>query len=341
MTVQLRPALLGPLLAVVVLHVVTRASGIAWLALASAAALALPVTSLVLRPRLDRLQVQVVQPRRVAAGDRVEVELRVRNAGRTAAPACTWSCDHPGLGGLEAAVPALDAGREVRVQVEARAERRGVHHLGPAVLASTAPYGLLRWSCEVATGAHPLVVHPVTGAVRALRAEGSPTAADRSLPVAGAGTEVLGLRPWRQGDALRHLSARASARHGRPVVLERERESGPSLVVLAVGGGQGPVWEHAVSAAASLALAALREGRPPVLLADPPPARLDAVGVLDFFASVDEAGPPRPVDVQAAVRAAGRGGTLVLLAPPGAFEHTMAVRRAASAGGVRVEVLGA
>ncbi len=155
--------------------------------------------------------------------------------------------------------------------------------------------------------------------------------------MAGTGTEVLGLRPYRQGDSLRHISARASARHGRPVVLERERETGPSLVLLATGGGSGEGWERAVATAAALTLAAVREGTAPLLLADPAPVRLDATGVLDFFAGVDAAGPLRAEDLRTAAAACGPGGTLLLLAPAGATEQHARVR--AVAPGVRVQVL--
>ncbi len=362
MTVRPRPALLAPLFMALVLHLVTRASGISWLALLSAAALALPVASLVVRPRLDHLQVVPVLPARAVAGDEIELEVRVRNGGPSATPACEWLLEHPGLGplsgslpalapgapptqppaqppalsALAASIPALSPGQEVRLRLQVVARARGVHPSGVAQLGTTAPYGLLRWSRSCPGGQQPLIVHPAVNRVRDLPSEGSPTAADRSVAVAGSGTEVLGLRPWRQGDAMRHLSARASARHGRPVVLERETETGPSLVVLAVGGGRGPAWERSVSTAASLSLAALRDGRPPVLLADPAPTRLDHLGILDFFAGVDAAGPPTSEDLQAGLRAAGRGGTLMLLAPPGGFEHSQAVRRAAAAAGVQV-----
>lgn len=341
MTVRPRPAVLGALALAVLLHVLTRTSGVAWLALGSAGALALPVASLLMRPRLDALEVRLVLPHRVAAGDRVAVEVVATNLGRGPTPACEWSTDHPGLGPLAATLPALEPGATVRLPVTATADHRGVHPAGPVQLATTAPYGLLRWSVTRAGAEPALVVHPATQHRRELPADGATAVADRSVSAAGTGTEVLGLRPWRQGDAVRHLSARASARHGRPVVLERERETGPSLVLLAVGGGAGPAWERAVAHAASLVLAALRDGRPPVLLADPPPTRRDAVGLLDFFAGVDAAGPPRDADVRAALRAAGRGGTLLLLTPAGAGPDSEPLRRAAAAAGVRLEVVGA
>ncbi len=326
-----RLALLGALGTAALLNVLTRTSGITWLALGSAAALALPLTSVFLRPRLDRLSVTLLLPARVTAGDVVTAELRIRNGGSTSTPACRWQLDHPGLGKVEAHVPALAAGEETRLPLETQASQRGIHVPGAATVSTAAPYGMVLWTLELPVDARPLVVHPVTNGARGLRGEGSLTASDRSVPVAGAGTEVLGLRPWQQGDSARHVNARASARHGRPVVLERERDSGPSLVVLAVGGPSGPAWERAVSTAASRCLWALREGSPPVVV--PAPQRLDAVGLLDAFAGLDNRTSPAAEDIRRALQAAGRGGTMVLLSP-----HEQ-VRSAAAAAGVRLEVL--
>ena len=150
-------------------------------------------------------------------------------------------------------------------------------------------------------------MHPVTDPGGRPPIGGAATATNRSVPVPGSGLEVLDLRPWRPGDARREVSARASARHGRPVVLQRERDAGPALVVLAAGGGRGAAWERAVSAAASAALAALGAGHPPLVLADPPPGRIDSVGLLDFFAGLDEVGPLRGVDIRNAMHAGGAG----------------------------------
>ena len=338
MSVRPRPALLGCLVAAVVLHLLTRVSGVSWLALFSGGALALPVVSLLARPRYPQVSMRLDLPARVTVGELVEGFLVLEHTGRTATPAGTWVLHHPGLADLTGELPALRAGDTVRLPIAVVAQSRGVYAESVLEVASSAPFGVLAWQSHRQLQGR-VIVHPARLATRSLEAEGAPTAAEHSVPVAGHGAELLGLRPWRQGDALRHLSARATARHGRPVVLERERETGPSLVILAVGGGSGPSWERAVATAASLAVAALREGRPPVVVADVAPARIDAVGLLDFFAGVDSAGQPSGQDLGRALAACGAGGTLALLAPPGAMELHARVRTAASSAGVRVEVL--
>ncbi len=338
MSVRPRPALAGCLVAAIVLHLLTRVSGVSWLALFSGGALALPVVSVLARPRYSHLSVRLQLPARVTAGELVEGQLALEHTGRTPTPAGSWVLHHPGFAELSGDLPALRPGDRVLLPIAAVAQSRGVYAGSVLDLASSAPFGVLQWSSQLPLSER-VIVHPSLSSTRHLEAEGAPTAAEHSVPVPGHGAELLGLRPWRQGDALRHLSARATARHGRPVVLERERETGPSLVVLAVGGGSGASWERAVARAASLAVAALREGRPPVIVADVPPVRIDAVGLLDFFAGVDAVGNPTGQDVSRALAACGAGGTLALLAPHGAAEMHARIRGAASAAGVRVEVI--
>lgn len=330
---SLRPtrAMWFPLIGCVVLNLLARTSADTWLALASAALLALPVASALLRPPLARLEPQLRAPQRVVVGHEVEVIVRIRNAGTRLTPPVTWRHEHPAFSPLELSVPELEPGATVEFIVQRQALARGVHHSGTATAASTAPFGLLQWTQAHEVAGPPVIVHPITSTALSRLDGGSGASTESSIPVPGAGVEVLDLRPWRPGDARREVSARASARHGRPVVLQREREAGDSLVVLVGGGGRGPAWERAVSAAASICLKALWEGRPPVVLADPGPGRIDSVGLLDFFAGVDAVGPVRQADIAQAVR---RGGAIVLLAPPEARDHVL---RAAA--GCRIEVL--
>jgi uncharacterized protein (DUF58 family) len=328
-------ALLAPLLGALVLNFLSRTSADPWLALASGALVALPLVSLGLRPSLQALDVRHVGPYRVVAGETFDLEVVVRNTGQRETPPMRWQHQHPALSPVDVALPGLAPGEQVAVPCQRQALGRGVHRSTEGSVTTTAPFGLLRWSRPHQPSDRPLIVHPVTDPGGRPPDGGAATATDRSVPVPGSGLEVLDLRPWRPGDARREVSARASARHGRPVVLQRERDAGPSLVVLAAGGGRGPAWERAVSAAASAALAAVGAGHPPVVLADPPPGRMDSVGLLDFFAGLDAVGPLRGVDIRNAIQQAGRGGTVLLVGPEGGS----GVRSAASAAGCHLEVL--
>lgn len=320
----------------VVLHLLGRITGGGWLALASAAALVLPLAALLLRPRLDGLEVTST-PVSARVGDEVEVHLVVRNAGRRPSPPVRLADLTPGLSPLTVAVPGLAPGREVAADLRRAAVARTVSDSSPVQLTSTAPFGLVRVTATRSVAARVVVApRPVT--VPALP-DGGQGAGSSSRPLPGVGTEVLGLRPWRPGDGARAVHARSSARHGRPVVLERERDTGSAVVVLCTGAGAGPEWEAAVASACSVAEQAVRHQRAPVLLATghPAPRVPDLAAVLAWHAGLDAAQPLDAATVAAAARAAGSGGTVVLVSGGGLLvDRAAAVRRACAAVGAVV-----
>lgn len=327
-------------LAAVVLHLLGRITGGGWLALASAAALGLPVAAVLLRPRLDGLTVEST-PVRARLGDGVDVTYVVRNTGDRPSPPTRLVDGAPGLAPLVVAVPALAPGAEVVAQLRRTTWSRGSARTAPVELSSTAPFGLVRVTRTLVVPG-PFVVGPRRVPALDLPAGGEGVGGS-SRPIAGVGTEVLGLRPWRPGDGMRAVHARSTARHGRPVVLERERDTGPSLVVLCAAPGRGPSWEAAVEQACAIAEEAVRRSRPPVLLAAglAAPARPDLGVVLDWHAALDGARPLDAGTLTAALRAAGPAGTVVLLAPPAmVLDRVAAVRRACAGAGVRLTILG-
>ncbi len=317
-SVRLTKATFAAVVTAAVLQLLTRVTGVGWLALGSAAALAVPLASLVMRPALGSLEVELQGPEWVVAGAPLEQVLHVRNTGRRPTPPVNWVDRTGGLGPVEVGVPALGPGQSTQLPVLRQALSRGVYDRSSALLWTTAPFGALRWERAV-PGGRVLRVHPHTDRGRRLIGGGRRTD-QRMAPVAGAGLEVLGLRPWRPGDSTRGVSARASARHGQPVVLEREREvdAGPALLVLAAGGGAGEAWERHVSTVASTALAALRDGRRVTMVvgAGGPlvPRTLDATGVLDVLAGIDRAGALPMAEVTQAMNAVHPGGTVLFLA---------------------------
>ena len=341
MSARPRPtgAMLIPLLGAAVLYTLATLAGGAWLVFASASALVLPVVALLLPARLDGIVVRREPADRGRPGRPLDVALRIRNDGsRTTAPFRLID-ESEGLAPVVLAVPALRPRSEVVVRVARTASRRGVFDTGHAVLSSTSPLGLLRVTREVQVAGR-LIVHPEVGPVPPVASAVAHLAGEIPLAMPGAGTEVLGLRDWRSGDSARSVSARATARHGRPLVLERERDAGAGLVLVAGGPGSGHSWESAVSRAASLTLAALANGSVPTLLGPPPPGRLDRTGVLDWFAGVDRVRGLDPASVAAAVRAAA-GGTLVVLVPPGLLGDRLGLRRACDASRTRLVTLDA
>lgn len=326
----------GALAAAVVLHLLGRITGGGWLALASAAALVLPLAALPLRPRLDGLEVTTT-PVSARVGDEVEVQLVVRNAGPRPSPPARLTDTSAGLSPLAVAVPALAPGQQVTAVLRRTAVTRCVATSGQVLLTSTAPFGLVRVTTTRSVAAR-VVVAPRPVAVPALP-EGGQGSGSSSRPLPGVGTEVLGLRPWRPGDGTRAVHARSSARHGRPVVLERERDTGSAVVVLCTGAGSGPDWEASVASACSVAEQAVRHQRAPVLLATghPAPRVPDHAAVLTWHAGLDAAQPLDAATVAAATRAAGSGGTVVLVSGGGLLvDRVAAVRRACAAVGAVV-----
>lgn len=304
-----------------------------WLALGAAACIALLLTAVLLRPRLDDVTVVRRLDSRGAVGDLVQTTLVVTNDGGRRTPAMVAVDELPAHQTLRIEVPSLAPGASVSVRTLREVRARGRHLGGVVRIGASSPIGLVTARRDV-----PLTADVVSHPAPADRTPGRPgglrpgPGSGSSRPAAGAGTEVLGLRPWRPGDASRAVSPRASARHGRPLVLEREREQHPALVVLVAGGGSGPAWELLLSRAAALTVSAVRSGDPVVLLGPPCPQRPNPVQVLDAFAAADWAEPLGEPGVRSAIAVAGRGGTIVLVAPPGAPAERAAALLVTAAG---------
>ena len=252
--------MLLPLLAAAVMYLLASLAGGSWLVFASSAALVLPLVALLLPARVEGITVRREPAARGLPGRPLDVLLTIRNTGGGSTSPLRLHDTSDGLSEAVLAIPGLRPGTEVVVRTERTAQRRGVFDSGTAVLASNAPLGLLRVTRDV-TVEGLVIVHPaVTPVPRALGVS-THLAGEIPLSMPGAGTEVLGLRDWRSGDSARSVSARATARHGRPLVLERERGERLGLVLLAGGPGYGASWERAVSYAASLhCLSAVADG---------------------------------------------------------------------------------
>ncbi|MEO1697900.1 MAG: DUF58 domain-containing protein [Planctomycetota bacterium] len=150
--------------------------------------------------------------------------------------------------------------RSVVVDVPALA--RGVWEVEAARLVSTYPFGVLRRARAVAYSA-TLVVHPTPTAVRDAQG-GSPRALIEALaegdaaPSAGAddALQPAGLRDHREGESLRRVSWRASARRDRLVVQEWDASAGDGLEVVLDRRADPAALEAAFSDLAAIVLVA-------------------------------------------------------------------------------------
>lgn len=183
-------------------------------------------TARISAPRPDRFQLRVV--------------LDLGAAGRATAQVATLATTEEGLATatVTGPLPALP---------------RGVHVVRGAWLETVYPFGIVRVRRAV-DAVREVVVHPAPAALR--NAPGGGLAGLASA-LGGAGSDQpSGLRDWRDGDEVRAIHWRATARRGRPVVTERDAMAGDGLEVVIDRRCAAEDLEEALSVAAALVLAA-------------------------------------------------------------------------------------
>lgn len=207
-----------------------------------------------------------LRPPRVHAGSPSTVELRIHNRATKRTPVVQ----------LRDAVEVIDrtatvvlgplaGGQRVAAAYSLPTERRGVMQVGPLEVRISDPFGLANLSAQGAP-ATDLTVWPTVERVLApARTAGDDVdvAADHPNPLSATGEEFYALRPYTDGDDLRRVHWRASAKRDDLVVRQEERLlQGRATVVLdaRIGAFRGETFERAVSAAASIVLACSRDG---------------------------------------------------------------------------------
>ena len=180
-------------------------------------------------------------------------------------------------------LPGVSDGDEVTLNYPA--PMRGVHQLPAPRISCAWPFGFVERHCLADTEDAQLVVMPKTFRIRNLPLPVSnnplPMGADSSLN-RSAHSDFAGVRPYRDGDSMRHVHWGASARQQQLVVREFHSFDSPSWLVLvdgqqgvALGEGADTTFEYAVQIAASLLLYAQSQqlkmtlivsGKKPVIL---------------------------------------------------------------------------
>lgn len=205
-----------------------------------------------------------VRDARVVAGGEVVCDVTVTNRGRTAA--LPGRIDVPiGDGLIELSVPFLRPEHVYAQALTIPTPRRGIIPVGPATAVRTDPIGLLRrehgWADR-----HQLYVHPRTAVVPSTSAglvrdlEGNPT---RHL--VDADMSFHAIREYVPGDSRRQIHWKSTAKTGRLMVRQFEESRRSRLaVVLSIAADEyanEAEFELGVSAAASLGVQAIRDGR--------------------------------------------------------------------------------
>jgi uncharacterized protein (DUF58 family) len=189
--------------------------------------------------------------------------------------------------------------------------RRGETTLDRIDVSSRFPFGAvkktLRFRRPARVIVRPRIINPAGAALRALTA--APRLSPASIPRAGSGEEILGLREYAEGDEMRKIAWRSSARYGRWVVREHAAPATRSVILELVLDPELPeeANEEAISlAAGAIKLASRRSMRVGLLdpRRDPGDAKIlwkiDAA--LDALALVDVDAARPAGDARAALR---------------------------------------
>lgn len=289
--------------------------------LGSAAALAV-VWALAWTLPAPRLAVhREIAPAKVARGDPAIGVLRVTNTGRRlrAAVSATDACaGEP----VSVEVPRLPPGRTRTVSYQVPTGRRGEVGIGPLRIERGDPFGLLRRVRDFGE-TRTLLVRPRTVALPLLPSGHDPHLEGPTSDTAPAGIVTFhALREYVLGDDLRHIHWKTTARTGTLMVRQMVDASLPHITVavdVRPGGYRESEFELAVDAAASVAVAAARDGFPVHVLAGPRTfvrtrgGRDDVEVILDALACLevgrDEAG-TLAID---AIRQIRTGGSLIVV----------------------------
>lgn len=291
---------------------------------------ALPLASVLLVARArHRIQLaRTVTPARVPAGRTASVRLELTNLARLPTGVLLAEDHVPYVLGSRPrfVVDRLDAGASATVTYSLRSEVRGRWDVGPLRLRLTDPFGM----CEVTrsfSATDPLVVIPRVHPLLPLRGGGAWSGSGESTTAtaAAAGEHDVATREYRDGDDLRRVHWRSTARRGELMV---RRDEQPHLLRATIvldcraaghrGDGPASSFEWAVSAAASVATLLAESGYGVRVLTDDveaPWTGRDAqhgVGdLLDRLATVTQGGPHELRHAHRALTRSGGDGLVV------------------------------
>jgi uncharacterized protein (DUF58 family) len=239
------------------------------------------LTRLLTREGLSRAEaVRVVSAEEVEAGERVEVEVTVRNAGRLPLPWVLLEDQLPAFAlqqrpprlrvkGKRLQIRLLRAGQETTLRYKVECTLRGFYQIGPLVLESGDLFGLHRRYRVVAPPAYVMVypkVVPLLGYdIASRRPIGDVRLVHRLYEDP---TRIAGVRPYQPGDPLNRVHWRATARAGRlhAKVYDPSTLAGATILLDFHQAGYPPRGEPhrsdlAVTTAASLAHAVSQLGQ--------------------------------------------------------------------------------
>jgi len=296
-----------------------------------------------------------IEPNRVPVGSPARVMLRLANLSRLPTGTLLLEDRLPyALGSRPRLVlERLGGQRASTVAYTVRAEMRGRYEVGPLVIRLTDPFGLCELTRSFTTTAR-LTVVPQTERLPAVRLAGEYVGSgdSRARSVAVHGEDDVATREYRNGDDLRRVHWRSTARVGE-LMVRREEQPWESRATIVLDTrryghhGEGPTssFEWAVSAAASVALHLRRSGyrlRLVTGMSGPTPGgsggpvdfdstEYDGEGaLLDALAEVQPSGASQIPELVERVRQRSDGGLII------AVLGSLTVEEAESLGSLRV-----
>ena len=318
--------------------------------------LALPAVALavVYRTRYRLSCTRRLNPPRVPAGQAASVVLRLENVSRLPTGVLLVEDTLPYvLGGRPRFVLDRVESQGVReVSYPVRSDLRGRYRIGPLSVRLADPFGLCELNRSFAA-VDSLVVTPQITSLPPVRLRGEWAGAgeSRARSVSSAGEDDVATREYRQGDDLRRVHWRSTARYGELMVRREEQPWQSRAAVLLDtredahrGDGPGSSFEWSVSAAASVGVHLSRSGYLIRLVTGDGDVTGDAPGLgsgtaesllLDALAVVAPTGRPSlGTALTGARRASGDGLLVVVLGrlDPDEAELLSRLRRTATAG---------
>ncbi|MFG1944559.1 DUF58 domain-containing protein [Nonomuraea sp. NPDC048826] len=289
------------------------------------AALPLLAALVVARTRYRLSCARRLSPARAEAGGEATVTLRLENVTRLPTGLLLIEDTVPYALGVRARF-VLDRvePRGVReIDYRVRSDLRGRYPIGPLSVRIADPFGLVELARSF-TITDTLVVTPKVVPLPHVRLSGEWTGGgdSRTRSVAAAGDDDVAPREYRQGDDLRRVHWRSTARHGE-LMVRREEQQWQSRGALLLDTrkyahrGEGPrsSFEVAVSAAASIGVHLSREGLGLRLVTDQGPEHLTDTGLswslLDTLAMV-RGSSARSLEMGVSALRAGGGDGLIV-----------------------------